>query len=152
MTETAPATARNAHATCSDVTAVAYARLEPEAASVARARRHVTAALCAWGLEQVVDAAVLVTSELVTNAVEHTASATIKLGVFLSTERRARVEVWDQSKNRPVRRAAGPEEDSGRGLVVVAKMSERWGTDMNDTGKSVWAVLRPPTGIAPPPP
>ncbi|MFD7709187.1 ATP-binding protein [Streptomyces sp. NPDC059786] len=151
MPRTAPVTA-NTHATCFEVTAAAYARLAPEAASAARARTHVTTALCGWGLEQVVDDAALVASELVTNAVQHTASDKIKLGVVLSTERRARIEVWDQSRSRPVRRAAGPQEDGGRGLAVIARMSERWGTDMHPTGKCVWAVLRPPANIAPPPP
>lgn len=114
---------------------------EPE--SVARARRLTAAALEAWELDDLADSAVLICSELVTNAVEHAKGASLRLTV---TRRPTgvRIAVVDLSRIRPVTRRKDVDGESGRGLVIVDAVASRWATDPLRWGKRVWAELDAP--------
>lgn len=86
-----------------------------------------------------VDIAVLLTSEVVTNAVIHARSivrlhAVVDAGVL-------RVEAHDRSSRRPVRREAREDEVDHRGLLIVSALADRWGYDEHDSGKYVWFEL-----------
>ena len=86
----------------------------------------------------VLDDALLLTSELVTNAVRH---ATGDIECFLWAGPEAiRVEVSDQSPDYPVPTVASPDALSGRGLQIVAALATRWGAapDPSRSGKTVW--------------
>lgn len=123
----------------------AYAETLPRGAvSAPRARRLVRLALDVWGLPGVQDAAELVVSELVTNAVLHAQSDRVRVSVTRLGAEQVRVAVVDLSKDRPAVRAAGEEQESGRGLGIVEALSGgRWGVDPLPCGKRVWATLSP---------
>ncbi|GHF61819.1 hypothetical protein GCM10010218_49250 [Streptomyces mashuensis] len=98
--------------------------------------------LADWGLTGIEGDALLVLSELLTNAVIH---ARVSAGRQIETRfalqgDTVRIQVDDADDRRPetgARRGQG-----GRGLVLVAALSECWGvSDRNGIGKSVWAVL-----------
>jgi anti-sigma regulatory factor (Ser/Thr protein kinase) len=112
--------------------------LPAQPASARRARRFVGDFLRAQGVEDVSDVCVLLTSELVTNAVLY-AQSDIEVTVRVSTEG-VRVAVCDASSVPPVRRLVGTEATSGRGLGLVEALSSAWGVDTshNGAGKEVW--------------
>jgi anti-sigma regulatory factor (Ser/Thr protein kinase) len=113
--------------------------------SPGEARRFVGQVLRDHGFAtgEVVEAAVLLTSELVTNAVLH-AAGTINVDVDLDLTA-LRVEVADRSDERPAPRNATPEDTSGRGLHLVEAMARAWGVEQaRDDGKVVWFELDVP--------
>ncbi|MET9729837.1 ATP-binding protein [Streptomyces sp. NPDC006458] len=113
--------------------------------AVRTARAHVRRQLHIWDLDSVGDIAALLVSELVTNALRH---ATGPIGVRLvrpaGLPRTLLVEVSDPLPDPPRERAARPEDESGRGLQLVASSSRRWGTRPGGTGKTVWFELAVP--------
>lgn len=115
-------------------------RLPADPASAAAARRFVSDVLTEWDAPHLLDTVLLLTSELVTNAVLYTADE-VDLRLVLSS-RRLRVEVVDSSGERPVRlRSVDPGATSGRGLLLVEALAERWGVDVHGVGKAVWFEL-----------
>ena len=90
-----------------------------------------------WGCPSAVaDDAVLVTSELVTNAVVHAASSA-RLSATLHAGR-LRLEVYDDSVELPRPRDSS-ETAGGYGLQFVASLADDWGWSPTPTGKLVWA-------------
>ncbi|HVF21349.1 MAG TPA: ATP-binding protein [Mycobacteriales bacterium] len=107
---------------------------------VALVRQVARRAALDWGVpEDVADDAVLVVSELATNAILH-ASSTVRVGLHLADEV-LRVEVYDDLATRPTARDAGMDSAGGRGLHLVASLARRWGVQRLDDGKCVWAEL-----------
>ncbi len=115
-------------------------------ASAGRARQFVKSALTASGREQAAEVAVLLTSELVSNAVLH-AGTVIEVVVRVLPDRLA-VEVHDQGGGQPVRRRYSVTSGTGRGLVLVEELARDWGTVLTERGKYVWFELDLP-GEAP---
>ena len=115
-------------------------RLPADPASAAAARRFVADVLGEWEVPELLDTVLLLTSELVTNAVLYTADdVELRLAMI---DGRVRVEVVDSSGERPVRlRSADPSATSGRGLLLVEAMADRWGVDVHGVGKAVWFEL-----------
>ena len=93
----------------------------------------------------VLDEAVLLTSELCTNALQHTASGTggsFEITVYLGSGS-LRVEVHDDgSKSAPAVRELDDMAEDGRGLEIVAVVADRWGQCGNEYGRSVYFELR----------
>ncbi len=119
--------------------------LPPRPTSPGEARRFVGEVLRDHGLAtgEVVEAAQLLTSELVTNAVLH-AAGTINVDVDLDLTA-VRVEVGDASTEPPARRETSDDGTSGRGLHLVAAMASAWGVDSQpDDGKVVWFEIDVP--------
>jgi anti-sigma regulatory factor (Ser/Thr protein kinase) len=85
--------------------------------------------------DEAIDAAVLCTSELATNALLHGEGP---IGVTLDIGARARIQVHDSNDRPPVRRDASPEDDAGRGLLLVSMFADDWGFDADGAGKTVW--------------
>jgi len=110
---------------------------EPASASVAR--RFVRDSLDAWGAGGFEEVAVLLTSELVTNALLHARSAP-ELNVRL-VDGRLRITVADHTPVAPVRKRYGKEAATGRGLLLIETMANAWGTEPSDVGKVVWFEL-----------
>jgi anti-sigma regulatory factor (Ser/Thr protein kinase) len=129
--------------------------------SVGAARRFIAARTAAWSFpEPATDQLVLIGSELVTNAVLH-ARTELTLTLELR-EDRVRISVTDRSHAPATLRHYRPDALTGRGLGVVAALSDRWGVSTAPDGKVVWAELRAdgdpltapgdPEPPAPPPP
>jgi anti-sigma regulatory factor (Ser/Thr protein kinase) len=86
-----------------------------------------------------VDDAVLVVSELMTNAIRAGSRSVTVAVSFLG--RCVRVAVTDDAPGTPTPRAAAPSDRSGRGLPVVAGLSTEWGVIQHGATKQVWADL-----------
>ncbi|MFJ5643995.1 SpoIIE family protein phosphatase [Streptomyces sp. NPDC093223] len=115
-------------------------RLPARRDAPARARAHVRALLLRWGTRDGTrDNAVLLTSELVTNAVRFaTGPVTVRL---IRSGHGLLVEVGDTGNGRPRLSRGGLFDDAGRGLHVVHKLTTRWGVRWTDAGKVVWAEV-----------
>src|SRR5947209_9119482 len=113
--------------------------------SVRTARFHVRAALAFHGLDDYAEDAGIITSELVTNAVQHVRGDGIQtIGVTLartSNPLTVTVIVSDSSPDIPRRCDPPADGERGRGLQVVEALSAHWGWHPQDSGKAVFAVL-----------
>ncbi|MEU9981038.1 ATP-binding protein [Streptomyces sp. NPDC050856] len=116
--------------------------LPREPGSAATARRLVRVALTAWGLDDVAEDGALIVTELVANAVRHARRDSVRVVVERPGASRVRIGVVDLSKAPPMRGEPGPEDEGGRGLVLVAALAADWGTEPLPWGKRVWAELR----------
>lgn len=110
---------------------------DPRAAGLARAA--VRDRLGAWGLEHLADAVELLTSELVTNALLHAASAPVLQVV--RQEGGVRVLVCDDSPVLPVRRRHSAAATTGRGVQMLQDLADEWGFEARPRGKAVWFVV-----------
>jgi anti-sigma regulatory factor (Ser/Thr protein kinase) len=106
-------------------------------ASVTAARRFVREALSDQELDTV-ESAELLTSELVTNCVQHARSG-FELEVAAHGE--VRIEVRDSGEGRPRMRSPALRDPSGRGLQIVAALAGAWGVRPTGQGKAVWFTL-----------
>ncbi|MFG2883575.1 SpoIIE family protein phosphatase [Streptomyces sp. NPDC048297] len=120
---------------------------DPEA--LRQARHMIRAAVRTWGARDRADEIELVADELMTNALMHTeGSAIVTLRALEGRDRRLRVEVEDSSSALPRRREAGEDGVSGRGLLLVDRLTDAWGVEARGGGKAVWCEFR----VAPPAP
>ncbi|HEX8003446.1 MAG TPA: SpoIIE family protein phosphatase [Mycobacteriales bacterium] len=123
----------------------AWVPLEARPDSVRHARNAVAAAVDVWSLPEVAEVAVLLTSELVTNAVRH-AAGDLRLRI-LRRPGGLRVEVHDRDATAlPQLVARSPDgsddlAEGGRGLQLVAELASRWGVETLAGGKQVWFEL-----------
>jgi anti-sigma regulatory factor (Ser/Thr protein kinase) len=103
-----------------------------------------------WGLPALVDTAELLTSELMTNSV--LASERLKrradlavvpvVRLWLLSDRVSLViRVWDGNEEMPVRKDAGVDAESGRGLMLVESLAKEWGAYRKGDGKVVWVMI-----------
>jgi hypothetical protein len=116
--------------------------------SPAQARRLTRARLNGWSVcEDTCDTAALVVSELVTNAIVHTASEHIVCELHDGVEL-VRIAVRDEgcAPGEPHPLAARPEEEHGRGLLLVDALCHAWGAHEQGSGLVVWVDL--PRGVA----
>ena len=114
-------------------------RLPPRPSSVGEARRLIRQCLLEAGREDLVEAAALLVSEIVTNALVHAGTPIDVAFSFLDGG--LRVEVSDGSPHAPTRRAYGPNAGTGRGLMLLEEMVDEWGVVAEDPGKTVWFQL-----------
>jgi signal transduction histidine kinase len=113
---------------------------DPDPRSPALARQMVRDVLTDWHLPHLAEDAMIVVSELATNAVRHARSG---LAVTLtSTQLGVRITVTDSSGQLPVLHRAAPSDRTGRGLELVDRLANRWGVAPGPAGKTVWAELR----------
>ncbi|MBV7700680.1 ATP-binding protein [Streptomyces sp. TRM70350] len=134
------------------------------AVSCSRAFAKLT--LDTWGASSIVDDALIVVSELVTNAIKATGvttprpkwteldelkCVTVRL---VGLDECVVVEVWDVDSHLPEESEAGIDAESGRGLWLVAELAGKWGSYPVANGKVVWAELslRPTSSQPPAPP
>jgi anti-sigma regulatory factor (Ser/Thr protein kinase) len=126
----------------------------PESARTAR--EFTVATLHEWQLEPLIEDAVVIASELATNAIQHGTPAVTETDA--SELERARVElswclqasrlicvVTDQAGTPPTMAAQDLEAESGHGLQIVGALAVAWGWTILSTGeKAVWAALELP--------
>jgi anti-sigma regulatory factor (Ser/Thr protein kinase) len=130
-------------------------------------RLHTTLVLREWGMTALAEPAELVAAELATNAVQAAESALpgpaglAVISLHLASDRRhVLVEVGDTDRRSPTPATPDPEQDGGRGLLLVEAVSARWGCYFLNPGfpgagpapapalarpgaKIVWALIKP---------
>ncbi|MDX2602234.1 SpoIIE family protein phosphatase [Streptomyces caniscabiei] len=119
-----------------DAEQVAVWNLTDDPALVANARKLATDQLTRWGLEEAAFVTELVVSELVTNAIRY-GGAPIQLRLI--RDRTLICEVSDASSTSPHLRRARQFDEGGRGLLLVAQLTDRWGSRPSGAGKTIWA-------------
>ncbi|WP_367325487.1 SpoIIE family protein phosphatase [Streptomyces sp. HUAS ZL42] len=114
----------------------------PDPAHVAVTRQAATGQLTAWGLDEAAFVTELVVSELVTNAIRY---GEPPIQLRLIRDRSLICEVSDGSSTSPHLRRAHAYDEGGRGLLLVAQLTQRWGSRQTGRGKTIWAeqVLPP---------
>jgi hypothetical protein len=117
-------------------------RLELGTAAAAHACGHVRAAISAWSVPVNPAVAILLTSDLVINAVTNGAGETITLGIRWSSGQ-FRVEVHDASVTGNSWESPDTAADANRGLLLAAAMAVDWGHYRTPAGRAVYFVLRP---------
>ncbi|THA33950.1 SpoIIE family protein phosphatase [Streptomyces sp. A1547] len=115
---------------------VASWELPAEPTAAARARHLTETTLTRWGLGELAFTAELVVSELVTNAYRYGGGTPVTLRLI--RDRSLICEVSDSSSTAPHLRRARTTDEGGRGLFLVAQLTERWGTRYTRDGKTVW--------------
>ncbi|WNB86931.1 response regulator [Cellulomonas sp. ATA003] len=126
--------------TVRDRQGVAVCDLPKDLLSVRESRRFLREILASWAMSEAEDAAQLVVSELVTNAITHADSA-CRLRLSRTTGG-LRVEVVDGGTGTPDPQPPSATGLHGRGMHIVDALAVAWGTELLDTGgKVVWAEL-----------
>jgi anti-sigma regulatory factor (Ser/Thr protein kinase) len=114
------------------------------------ARAHSRAVLREWGLASIVETAELLVSELMTNAVQacdrlkRRADLAIVPVIDLwlvSDQTSVIIYIEDPCDEMPVRQQVSPDEENGRGLMLVETLGKDWGACRKPGGKVVWALL-----------
>ncbi|MFE5719781.1 SpoIIE family protein phosphatase [Streptomyces erythrochromogenes] len=112
--------------------------LPPDPSLVSDIRGAATRQLAEWGLDELAFAAELMLSELVTNAVRY-GSEPIQVRLIHDHDRALICEVSDGSNTAPHLRRAATTDEGGRGLFLVAQLSQAWGARYTTRGKVIWA-------------
>lgn len=113
-----------------------------QAARVTEARSWVGSCCADGGVDaETGDAVRLLASEVITNAIIHTASPRIAVEVVIEAHA-VEVSVADDDPDPPRPRDAAPTDPGGRGLTLVRVLSEQWGTRGGTAGKCVWFRVR----------
>lgn len=89
---------------------------------------------------EIADVIMLLVTELVTNAVVH-ARSPVRVRVVVD-DHQVRVAVHDDAPQPPVPRQASEQALGGRGLLLLDRLSDRWGYDARPPGKTVWFEIR----------
>ncbi len=115
---------------------IAVWHLAPQAAEVPRARALTREALHRWGIRKEAETAELLVGEMVANAVRHARTDGIELRLVRADA--LLCEVTDDDQTVPVLLNGGPDDEYGRGLRIVDRLSRKWGTSHRAQGKTVW--------------
>jgi serine phosphatase RsbU (regulator of sigma subunit) len=115
---------------------VATWTLPHDPAVVTEARHRTTEQLTGWGLADAVFITELIVSELVTNAIRY-GKPPIQLRL-IHTDTTLTTEVTDYSSTSPHLRHAHTYDENGRGLYLIAQLTQRWGTRHTPTSKTIW--------------
>ncbi|MEU1852428.1 SpoIIE family protein phosphatase [Streptomyces sp. NPDC019990] len=126
-----------------DASHVATWPVSPDPAAVAETRKDACRQLSEWGLDDAVFVTELVVSELVTNAIRH---GRPPIELRLIYDRTLICEVSDGSTTAPHLRRARTFDEGGRGLLLVAQLTQGWGTRQVTNGKVIWAEQSLPAG------
>lgn len=119
--------------------------LAPDPEGVAQARRAAAAQLDDWGLVEAGFVTELVVSELVTNAIRYGAEP---IQLRLIYDHTLICEVSDGNSTSPHLRRARIFDEGGRGLLLVAQLTSRWGTRHTAAGKTIWTEQALSPGLA----
>ncbi|WP_459185245.1 ATP-binding SpoIIE family protein phosphatase [Streptomyces sp.] len=119
-----------------DARQVAAWDLPADPAVVADARKHASDQLTAWDLDDIAFTTELVVSELVTNAIRY-GGGPLQLRLIKDTV--LICEVSDHSATAPHLRRARTYDEGGRGLLLVARLTDKWGSRQTSSGKVIWA-------------
>jgi hypothetical protein len=122
-------------------------RLARQPAAAAEARGHVRAALCAWQAPVDPDIAILLTSDVVTDAIMHGAGPSVTVAIRCSRGQ-LRVDVYDSARSGPG--PDGPADTELRPeLALVARLADDWGAFRTPAGRAVYFALRLEASLLP---
>ncbi len=138
MNATAPTRATNLHQR--------RVRLVREPAAAGQARSQVREAIRAWHVPVDPDVAILLTSDLVTNAITHGAGATVTLAIRCSRGQ-LRVDVYDASRSLPPEWEGPDDTGAGPGLALVAMLADEWDVFRTPAGQGVYFALAFQAGL-----
>ena len=132
-----------AHACPSGVDSPRQLRMTlPAVSHSVRLSRYATrAVLTAWQLGHVDEAATLLVSELVTNAVRHARGTDVIMVDLHAGRTWLRIEVQDTDRHWPQPRIPDGFDESGFGFILVDALASSWGVRETEAGKAVWAEL-----------
>ncbi|MER8103015.1 ATP-binding protein [Kitasatospora sp. NPDC094016] len=125
------------------------ARLDSRTESTPIARQLLRAYLAALPTgDRYRDTAELLLGELFANAVQHTDAPTdrlIEIRFSLTPDHRLRLEVHDAGTGRPSLHTPTPDDEHGRGVLLINELAEKWGCcpRAGGIGKFVWALIAP---------
>jgi anti-sigma regulatory factor (Ser/Thr protein kinase) len=130
-----------------------YLELGALSTAVPCARLHAKNILYEWGMGSLADTVELLVSEIATNAVRASAGTPSQvwsrheglpvIRLWITSDRdRILIQVWDSDHHKPIPTNAGPDAESGRGLLLVETLSTTWGyyAPGGQGGKIVWAL------------
>ena len=109
--------------------------LPPDVTSVGLGRKFVRDTVSDWGLENLLDTAVLLTSEVITNSVLH-ARTQIVLSLR-SANGTVSISVHDGSQHLPRPRSHSVDATTGRGLELLDRLAQEWHVDRESDGKTL---------------
>jgi anti-sigma regulatory factor (Ser/Thr protein kinase) len=113
-----------------------------ELEEVAALRRVLRSHLRLWGLHDVIDAAELCVGEFVANVINHVGLGTPTTLVVSMNGRHLRIEVHDpDARALPILQRADADSETGRGMVLVDAVADRWGVLLRPAGKVTWCEL-----------
>ncbi|MFF7547517.1 SpoIIE family protein phosphatase [Streptomyces canus] len=115
---------------------IAEWQVPADPAAVSDVRAAVSRQLARWELDELGFTTELILSELVTNAIRYGGDP---IQVRMLYDRTLICEVFDSSSTSPHLRYAAMTDEGGRGLFLVAQLSDRWGTRYTPEGKVIWA-------------
>jgi anti-sigma regulatory factor (Ser/Thr protein kinase) len=124
-------------------------RLVHDARAPQRARRWITHRCHDWGCEELSELASLMVTELVTNVYLHTGTACLVQAAYTQPTLSVAVSDEDDSEVSPgtASNTASDTAENGRGLAIVAALSDAWGTRLNGGTKEVWFDLSATNGV-----
>ncbi|MFE9568581.1 ATP-binding protein [Streptomyces sp. NPDC006692] len=109
---------------------------------VAGLRRVLRLHLAIWGLADVVEAAQMCVTEMVTNVIQHVGVGTPATLAVSMSDTRLRIEIHDpDTRALPTLLAAQEESVSGRGMAIVDALALCWGVILRTDSKVVWCEL-----------
>ena len=118
----------------------ALVHLGPDVSSLGEGRRFVEKTLREWNVdEETIEPVMLVANELIANAIVHAHSSPV-----VSLEEAGDdllLRVADEGGGLAVTPRSTPGDDGGRGLLLVEALSDRWGVDASESGKTVWVTF-----------
>ena len=121
-------------------------RLARQPSAAAEARSQIRAILGAWKVPVDHDIAILLASDLVTNAIIYGDGETVTLAIRCSRGQ-FRIDVYDQSRYLPACADEPAGADTGRGIVLVAALSTEWGSFRTPAGKAMYFTLAFPRDL-----
>lgn len=111
---------------------------EPTLYAAPAARRFTTATMRKWGMPRLMPSVELAVSELATNSIVHASTRFLVQIQRMATG--IRVAVTDAGESLPSPAGSlDPEATRGRGIPLVGILAARWGTEIHEGGKTVWA-------------
>jgi anti-sigma regulatory factor (Ser/Thr protein kinase) len=119
--------------------------LAPEARAPSASRRFVKEALARWELDALTDTAVLLTSELVTNAIVH-AQTEVAVTIRRKNRDSVTISVQDGSSIQPRVSAHAEDSTTGRGISILDQLAASWEVIRHRAGKTVLFTLQVPSG------
>ena len=115
-------------------------RLDRQPVAAGQARGHVRAALSSWQVPVDTDIAVLLTSDVVTNAILHGAGPSVTVAIKCSRGQ-LRVDVYDSARSLPVPAVTPDDDGAGPELVLVTRLADDWGVFRTPAGRAVYFAL-----------